>query len=525
MRKEERSTGKGSKFLRIIGTTICLLGASAALNHAMAARVAREKAIIIGSSGQINTLDPLRSDYSQTNILNSALYDTLVVFDDQKNIVGRLAESFKVADDGKSVAIKLRSGVKFHDGTALTAKDIAFTLDRLKKLGVGAALLIEGYESTTVSGDLDLTINLSKPSAIFLASLCKIYIVNAALVTANAGDNDGQAWLQANDAGSGPYSVSNFEGQAVEMARFDDYWDADPKRPEALVLRRVDESGTKRDELRDGTIDVGLFLTNRDVQALESDPNLGVSWFGSTLQAEIIFNTKVGPTADPRVRKALRLAYDYDGGMAAVRLGKGTLANGPLPVGINCRPDLPKVTRNIDEAKKLLAEAGQSNMSLKLFFQPVWEAQKQEATLFQANLQDIGVSVELVPIAFPSYLASLADPKSIPPMMLLEDFAQYPDPGIMLTRGYKSDAVGSNRAGYANPEVDKLLDEAKATVNDEARCKLYEKVQQIIDADSVMIDMYTLQRSAVYRKARVTGVNPSPQVTPIAPAALRLVAE
>jgi len=510
---------------RVMGTALCLLGAVAVTHQDAAAQVARDKAILVASSGQINTLDPLRSDYNQTNVPANALYDTLVVFGKDNNLVGRLAESFKVADDGKSIAMKLRAGVKFHDGTTLTAKDVAFTLDRLKKLGVGAASLIEGYESTTVNGDLDLTINLSAPSALFLPALCKIYIVNSALVTANAGDNDGQTWLQSHDAGSGPYTVKSFEGQAVEMVRFDDYWDADPARPEGLVLKRVDESATKRDELSAGNLDVGLFLTNRDVVALENDPNLTASWFNSTLQAEIIFNTRVGPTADPRVRKALRLAYDYDGGLAAIRLGKGTLANGALPHGIACRPDLPPARRNVEEAKKLLAEAGQTNLKLQLSFQPVWEQQKQEATLFQANLRDIGVEVELVPIAFPTYLASLSDPKTIPQMMLLEDFAQYPDAGIMLMKGYKSDAIGSNRSGYSNPEVDKLLDQARVTVDDAARCDLYKKVQEIIDNDSVMLDMYTLQRSAVYRKAHVDGVGPTPQVTPIALSGLRLLAK
>jgi peptide/nickel transport system substrate-binding protein len=110
-------------------------------------------------------------------------------------------------------------------------------------------------------------------------------------------------------------------------------------------------------------------------------------------------------------------------------------------------------------------------------------------------------------------------------MMLLEDFAQYPDAGIMLSKGYKSTAIGSNRTGYANPEVDQLLDKASATIDDTERCNLYKKVQEILEADSVMIDMYTLQRSAVYNKAHVTGVQPSPQVTPIAPAALRLVSQ
>jgi peptide/nickel transport system substrate-binding protein len=518
------SPGRSLVSLHALGAALCVLGAVSIAGTPAAAQVARDKAVVIGTSGQINTLDPLRSDYGQTNIIDNMLYDTLVLFDADNNLVGRLAESFKVADDGKSIAVKLRAGVKFHDGAALTAKDVAFTLDRLKKLGLGAALFVEGYDSTTVNGDLDLTINLSAPSTLFLPALCKIYILNSALVTANAGDNDAQTWLQSHDAGSGPYTVKTFDGQAVELGRFDGYWDADPARPEAIVHKRIDESATKRDELRAGTLDVGLLLTNRDVQALKQDPELDVaSSVKSTVQADIIFNTQVGPTADPRVRKALRLAYDYDGGLAAVRLGMGTLANGPLPQGITCRPDLPPVKRNVEEAKKLLAEAGQSNLKLQLSFQPVFEAQKQEATLFQSNLRDIGVEVELVPIAFPNYLASLSDPKTIPQMMLLEDFAQYPDPGVMLSKGYRSDAKGTNRAGYANPEVDKLLDQARGTVDDAARCDIYKKVQEIIDNDSVVLDMYTLHRSAVYRKNHVTGVRISPQVSPIEPANIRLV--
>jgi len=480
----------------------------------------RAHTIIVGLGGQINTLDPLRADYNQTNTIISAVYNTLVTYD-ETTLVGSLASEYAFGDDAKSIAITLRPDVKFHDGTLLTAKDVAYTLDRLKRLGAGVASLIDGYDSTAVTDDTHLTINLSKPNALLLPSLSKIYILNSALVTANAGADDGQAWLQNHDAGSGPYVLGD-QSQAVTIDLFPDYWAPEAGRPESIVFRRIDESATRRDELKAGNIDVGFSIADRDAAAMGTDPALKVVPINTSYQAEVVFNTQVGPTADPKVRKALRMVYDYEGGLRAIRGGNGALANGVLPARLNCRPDLPVVKRDLDAAKALLAEAGASNLNVTMNFQPVFELQKQEATLFQSNLREIGVNLTLEPIAFPQYLASLKDVKSIPQMMLLEDFAQFPDPGIVLVKGYKSDAVGTNRAGYSNPEVDKLLDEAVATADETKRCDIYKQVQTILDQDSVMVDMYGVYKPAVYRVEALADLKASMLVTPAAPADFRL---
>lgn len=480
----------------------------------------REHTIIVGLGGQINTLDPLRADYNQTNTIISAVYDTLVTYDETK-LVGSLATEYAYAADAKSIAFTLRSDVKFHDGTTLTAKDVAFTLDRLKRIGTGVASLMDGYESTAVTDDTHLTINLSKPNTLFLPSLSKIYIVNSALVTANAGSDDGQGWLQAHDAGSGPYVLGD-QSQAVVIDLFPEYWATEAGRPESIVFRRIDESSTRRDELRAGNIDVAFGFADRDAAALATDPALKVVPINTSYQAEVVFNTRVGPTADPKVRKALRMVYDYAGGLRGIRGGNGALASGPLPARLGCRPELPEVKRDLDAAKALLAEAGASNLKLKMNFQPVFELQKQEATLFQSNLREIGVELELEPIAFPNYLASLKDPNSIPQMMLLEDFAQFPEAGIMLVKGYKSDAVGTNRTGYSNPEVDQLLDTALGTADDAKRCDIYKQVQTILDNDSVMVDMYGVYKPAVYRVGTLADLKASMLATPAEPADFRL---
>jgi peptide/nickel transport system substrate-binding protein len=264
-------------------------------------------------------------------------------------------------------------------------------------------------------------------------------------------------------------------------------------------------------------------MGGRDIDALASVTGLGVAPLKVALQAEIVFNTKTGPTADPKVRKALRLAYDYAGGLKSIRSGRGTIANGVLPNTMNCRPDLPLVKQDLAAAKKLLAEAGVKDLSIKMSFQPVFEEQKQEATLFQSNAEEIGVKVELVPITFPNYLASLKNVDSIPSMMLLTDFAQFPDPGVVLVKGYKSDAIGTNRTAFADPEVDRLLDQALASSDAAVRCDIYKKVQTILDEKSVMIDMYTLTNNVVFRSTMLKEPAVSPVVSPLALADLRLV--
>lgn len=484
--------------------------------------VDRENTVIISNVGQMNTLDPLRADYSQTNLINNTLYDTLVQYDYENNLVGRLAVEFSMAEDARSIAITLRQGVKFHDGSEMTAKDVAFTLDRLKRVGAGVAALVEGYESTTVADDTHLTINLNRPNSLFLGALSKVYIVNSALVSANAGSNDGQAWLQSHDAGSGPYSIQGISGDDVTVGLFADYWDKAEGRPEAFLFRRIDESATSRDELRAGNIDLAFRVSDRDAASLVSDPSLNVLMLSIPFQTEVVFNTRAGPTADPKIRRAIRLAYDYEGGLKGLRVGNGTLANGPIPSKLACRPDLPVVKQDLEESRKLFAEAGGANLQLALRFQPAFEVQQREATLLQSNLREAGVTLDLEPIAFPTWLASLKDLNSIPQMMLFEDFAQFPDPGIMLVKGYKSDASGTNRTGYSNPEVDKLLDEVLSTTDFSKRCALYEQIQRIIDKDSVMLDMYSLKRPLVYRVDKLQPFQAHPTVMTFAPSDLRL---
>ncbi|WP_009478812.1 ABC transporter substrate-binding protein [Rhodococcus sp. JVH1] len=467
-----------------------------------------DRPVVLAYQNQISTLDPIRADYAQTNFVDQALYDTLVTYDADNEIVGQLASEFVPSPDARSIQMTLR-GATFHDGALVTPEDVRYTLDRTAALGQGIAGQMTGYLGTTVTGPQSLTIELTEPNSLFLGALSKIYILNSALVKANEGTDRGQAYLAGHDAGSGPYFLAGPGGaDTYTLSRFDDYWAGDEGRPASLVYRRIDESATQSAELKAGNIDVSFGLTNADAEALDGFSSVTVQSQPVNLQANIFFNVMNGPTANKAVRQAIQLAYDYTGGLATIRGGNGSIATGPLPGQFSCRPEMPAYGQDLQQAKKLLSDAGMSDLTLTMKFQPVFKEQEREATLLQSNLAQIGVTLDLEPIAYADYLSALKSPDSIPQMMLATDFAQYPDPGVMLVKTYKSDQVGTNKSGYSNPTVDELLGRAAETSDAGARCDLYKQAQEDIRNDAVAVNMYTLGQTTAHSN-RVTGVGPA----------------
>ncbi len=487
--------------LHLASATV-LIGAFAAL-PANGQTIPREQTMIVSGAGAVASVDPLRAIYFQTNRVTSRTYSALVTYDKDLNVIGDLAQDFKVADDVRSISFTLRDAV-FHDGTPVTPEDVAYSIDRYVRLASGIAVYLVDYDRTEVTGDKTLTIHLKKPSSLFLTALSKVFILNSKLVAANAGSDDAQTWLQSNDAGSGPYRMTDLNQRDVTLVWFDDHWEKRGRMAQSIILRRNDESATMREELRNGTIDASLSIIENDLDILEQQKGVvGVAYGRRPSVNGVFFNVRVGPTADPKVREAITLAYDYPGAYKGIHKSKGFMPAGPLPDTLTCRPEFSAPAQDLEKAKALLAEAGQSDLTLTMRFQPAFKEQVLQATLLQSNLAEIGVKLELEPIAFPNYLAMLADPEQIPQMMLLGDSALFPDVGVYLQSTYASTAVGTNKSGYANPEVDGLLEKASASGSEEERCDLYKKAQEIIAADHVFMPMYWAGVNVAFRSDRM----------------------
>ncbi|HKT56808.1 MAG TPA: ABC transporter substrate-binding protein [Microbacterium sp.] len=509
--------------LLAVPLVVALSGCTAGGSTGGGAATSGSTSVVVGFKHEFNTMDPLHADYAQTNMVDNIVYEPLVQFDatDGNKMVGMLATAFTVAPDAKSIDFTLRSNVTFHDGTPFTAKDVKFSLDRYIRLGQGIASQLQGYKSTTIVDPTHVVVNLTAPNAFFINGLANVYIMEAAAVSTHAGTDDSQGWLQSHEAGTGPYQgtgTSSPDGTTVK--RYDKYWGFDPKRPTQLVFRRIDESATQRDELKAGNIDVAFGLTASDAESLKGTSGIDVNFVKTSGQTQLFFNTSTGATADPKIREGLKLAFDYAGGYSKILDSEGTISNGILSPAFTCLAAPTPSAQNKAKAEQLLAGLGSTTLNLR--YQSVDDTQTQLATLFQSNLKDLGVNINLVPIAFPDYLKTLSNPSTIPSLMLLNDYILTPDPGAGLDKLYNSANIGStNKGAYKNPKVDALLSKARVTTDATQRCDLYKQIETQVESDSVAANMYQVAFPVGYR-SDLKGITFSWSATPISFQTLRL---
>ena len=455
--------------------------------------------LVIAENEPPASFDPIQADNSTVDEVVTPMYDTLVDFDADNELYNELAADYTVAEDGMSIDVTLRDDVTFHDGTPLTAEDVAYTLDRTKRLGIGVNSYLGSYESTDVSSDTELTINLSKPDASFLSALSRVYILNSALVEENAGDDDGQAWLATNDAGSGPYTLESYtSNQEAVFTQYADYWNGFDGQAEEVVFTYLPESGTQRDELNAGQVDIAMDIATADLAAFESNEDFVVDKADTLVQLYMYFDMQGGPTEDPRVREALRLAYDYSAHVDSILAGNGEIAQGPLPTAMNCHADIPPGEQDLERAEQLFEEAGVDQLGLT-YLSAIEEMDRAAASL-QSTLRDIGVTLDLTSVTYPDYAEQAAAAETRPDIGVIYAFPAFPDPAAVLHTGYATESIGGqNFAGYSDPEVDELLAQAGASTDPDERCDLYGQVQELIEEDMVAINVANPKAVAVMR--------------------------
>ena len=201
--------------------------AAPAATEAPAAEPAVEKVLVMAVEGSVPTFDPLGASDSRVDTPSINMYNALLQSKPgTTEIEPDLATEYTAAEDGLSFTFKLRQGVKFHDGSEVTADDVVYTVERMlafKKGYYSSLMQITGAEAID---DYTVKINTSTPFPGLPDALARLYIVNADVIKQNVEANDyGEKWLQDHEAGSGPYMLESFEPeQQFTMAKFADYY-------------------------------------------------------------------------------------------------------------------------------------------------------------------------------------------------------------------------------------------------------------------------------------------------------------
>ncbi|RVU28829.1 ABC transporter substrate-binding protein [Streptomyces antnestii] len=445
--------------------------------------------IVIGTSNIAETLDPLQASDAHNDFNLAPMYDRLVNYDANGKLVPQLATSWKFDADATHLTLRLRDGAAFHSGNPFTARDVAYTLDRAKKIGSGVAAFLTNYVSAEAVDPDHVRITLKEHDLTFVGALSRFYIVDSQLVGKHEGADNGQGWLATHEAGSGPFAMAHYTAnQEIRLKRSADYWAFDKGRPEAVVLRMQEDRSGSRDELLAGDIDLTVGLSGADVEQVRKNGHFKFMRLPVPRETYGWMNMKGGITADPKVREAVQLAYDYKGHLTSALGGQGQIADSLLPEGIACRADAGKPKQDLGRAKALIREAGVEGKTVTIAYQPTVDEFNVAGTILQDSLKKIGLKAELQAVTFPQYSARVSKQSTMPDIALAWDFASYPEAGPQLDREYNSAFAGStNYTWYADRQVDRWLKEGNTAPTASKACAAFTKAQNKILADHALL--------------------------------------
>jgi peptide/nickel transport system substrate-binding protein len=391
----------------LLGLAIAVMPAS----HVFAATP--DDQIVVGlSMTNILALDPPYQTGRESLEVLSNVYDSLLNTDPRERgkLLPGLAESWTVGEDGQTITFKLRQGVKFHSGNPLTAKDFVWSLRRALKTNAtqGSNWKIYGFsadnaeQSITAPDDYTVVLKIpmkTDPTLVLFAAAhnCAGMVIDSKLAMEHEKDGDmGAAWLATNDAGSGPFTLENWQpNNIIVLQRFDDYWQ-EPAKMRRVIYRHMPEPQSQRLAIEHGDIDIAMNLAVADIKALENNKDIVVDSSPGGNMYYLAVSMKDEKFANRNVRLALRYLIDYDGINKTIMPFYGFLHQRPIQIGLpGALPD-PGYKLDVEKAKKYLAEAGYPDgfsTTLRVLSDPPFI---DAATSIQATLAQAGIKAEII---------------------------------------------------------------------------------------------------------------------------------
>ncbi len=468
--------------------------------------------IVIGSKLEPSSIDPHYHNLGPNNAMARHIFDRLVQTDEKQRHEPGLAVSWRPIND-KTWEFKLRQGVKFHDGTSFTADDVLFTFERAPKVEASPSSFSLYTKGKTLKKIDDYTIHIitERPYPLMANDLSTINIISKKHGQgATTGDyNSGKAAI-----GTGPYRfVEWVPGDRLVIEKNHDYW-GEKAKFDRVVFKPIRTDPSRVAALLAGDVDMIDVVPTPDIAQLKKNPKVVLSQGVSNRviylhldhdrdNSPFIRNTSgKNPLKDLRVRKAISKAINRPAIVERVMEGIAIPAGQLLPEGFfGVSNRLSPEPYNREEAKKLLADAGYPN-GFGLTLHGPNDRYINDAKICQAigqMLARIGIDtkVETMPKAVYFRKASRGGPGGTPAFSFIlvgwgsgTGEASSPLKSLLHTYDKARGFGASNRGRYSNPEVDELIEQALATVDDAKRKKLLQKATEIAIEDLGIIPLH-----------------------------------
>jgi peptide/nickel transport system substrate-binding protein len=461
-----------------------ILAAAALALAASTSAFAARTDLVIGITLEPPHLDPTAGAAAAIDeVLYANVFEGLTRIGPNGEVLPDLAESWAISDDGKVYTFKLRTGVKFHDGSDFDASDVKFSLDRARaENSVNAQKgLFAAIDTVDVVDPSTVKVTLKNPQGSFLYNLGW---GDAVIVAPESADTNKEKPI-----GTGPFKFQSWaKGSSITLVKSDTYWGA-PVSLDKAEFRIVPDAAAAVPALLSGDIQAFPFFDPDSVAQVKDDPRFHVV-IGSTEGETILaINNKKPPFDKLEVRQAIAFALDRKAIIDGASAGLG------VPIGSHMSPaskayvDLTGLyPHNVDKAKELLKQAGFENgikATLKL---PPPSYARLGGEIIASELRDVGIDLEIVPVEWAQWLDQVFTKKDYD--LTIVSHTEPNDIDIYSRKDYYFN--------YDNPAFDKIIAELNLTSDDAKRNTLLGEAQKILADDAVVGFLYELPKVGVW---------------------------
>lgn len=439
-----------------------------------AAYVAQAQTLRIGLAEDPDILDPTLARSFVGRIVFSSLCDKLFDIDEKLNPIPQLATSYQWSADNKSLTLKLRSGVTFHDGEKFDAAAVKFNIERHKTMpGSNRRGELSPVTSVEVIDPLTVKFNLSAPFAPLLTVLAD----RAGMMVSPKAAAANPTNFGTKPVCSGPFRfVDRVAQDRIVLERFQNYWNKSEIHFDKVMFLPIVDSTVRLANLRSGQLDFIERVAPSDVASIKADKKLAMSRITELGYQGITINTHKSDQAqanplgrDARVREAFELSLDRTGIVQVAMDGEATPGNQWVPPSNSFyAKNVPIPKRDIPRAKALLKQAGVTNPSFTLMTPTTSDGQRV-AQVVQAMAKEAGFDVKIQSTEFATSL-NLADKGQFDAFVLAWSGRADPDGNLFSFYGCKQPL---NYSGECRPEWDDLLIRSRNTLDAAGRIKVF----------------------------------------------------
>ncbi|WP_201158367.1 ABC transporter substrate-binding protein [Rhodobaculum claviforme] len=457
--------------------------------------------LVWGHSETTQNLDMHQTGTASTSRVLQNIHNALVTVNSDMEVVPQLAESYEVSDDGLEYTFRLRAGVMFHDGSTLTSEDVKYSFERCADPETGATNFevfndVAGIETPD---ELTVIVRMTRPNAPFLARLAE----NGAGVVMPAGSGDIQG---TTPVGAGPFRFIRREfGNEVVLERFDDYWDG-PAHLERIIAREITEPTVRLTGLRTGELHMINDIPAERVAEVEGDASLQVlTWFPLNFDF-LNFNHDLELFQDARVRRAFDLMIDKEMLLQGALWGQGeTTASASFPNDAARNTDITQRGQDIAAARALLSEAGHPPGSLNVVFKVTtnYPYHVESAQIIAEWAREAGVNMTIEQLTWADWLSQVWVDRDF--QMTMMNFFTIWEPDRLYFSLWHSTG-GFNYRNINVPEIDALAEEARGTIDADARNALYRRIQDMVSEEALDVILW-FRNGSIGARSEVAGLD------------------